>query len=88
MENRFNAEKNPLVFNFNFELTDEAESALYFIANLMYRDFTEREVKNVFSDPKLLAAEVADMLYDMAEDDSYKDAVITASFILLSQFSK
>ena len=89
MRNRFNAE-NPLVLNFDFTLTREAENAFYYLANLMYRDYTEDEVKDIFSDAKALADELSDMLSELVSDDSedFKNAVITVSCVLLKQFSK
>lgn len=89
MRNRFNAE-NPLALNFDFTLTREAENAFYYLANLMYNDYTEDEVMDIFSDTKLLAYDISDMLNELARDDSedFKNAVITVSCVLLRQFSK
>ena len=89
MRNRFNAE-NPLALNFDFTLTREAENAFYYLANLMYNDYTEDEVRDIFSDAKALADELSDMLSELVSDDSedFKNAVITVSCVLLRQFSK
>ena len=91
MRNRFNAEKNPLNFNFDFAITSEAESAFYYIANLMYNDYTEDEVQSIFSDPKSLAEDISDMLNEFTSDskkDEYENAVIAISCVLLTHFSK
>ena len=89
MRNRFNAE-NPLTLNFDFKITSEAKSAFYYLANLMYNDYTENEVKSIFSDPKQLANDISDMLNEFTNDDDkeYKNAVIAVSCVLLTYFSK
>lgn len=89
MKIRFNAE-NPLTLNFDVKMTDEAKSAFYYIANLMYNDYYEDEVKDIFSDPKILADDISDMLNEFTDDDAkeYKNAVIAISCVLLAHFSK
>lgn len=69
MKNRFNAAENPLTLNFDFTITSEAKSAFYFVANLMYDDYTDDEVQNIFSDPKSLANDISDMINKFTSDD-------------------
>ena len=89
MKIRFNAE-NPLTLKFDFEITNEAESAFYYIANLMYNDYYADEVQHIFSHPKLLAEDISDMINEFTVDDDkeYKKAVVAISCVLLKQFSK
>lgn len=87
MKNRFNAE-NPLDLNFDVKVTTAEQSALYFIANLMYDDYTEDEVQAIFSNPELLAEDIDCMIKNLAEDDDkdFKDAVIAVWTVLSKQF--
>ena len=89
MKNRFNAE-NPLVFNFNVKMTKAEQNAFYFIANLMYGDYTEDEVQDIFSNPKLLADDINRMIGNFAKDDDkdFKNAVIAVWCVLSKQFGK
>lgn len=89
MKNRFNAE-NPLALNFDFDITNEARNAFYYIANLMYDDYKENEVQDIFSDHKQLAEDISDMINEFTVDDDkdYKKAVVAISCVLLKQFSK
>lgn len=90
MRERFSAKENPLVFNFNYKLALEEEKDLYFIANLMYEDYTDDEVRKIFSNPKALSEDISDMIAEFLTDDltEYKKAVLTISYVLLLHFSR
>lgn len=87
MKNRFNAE-NPLDLNFDVKVTMAEQGALYFIANLMYEDYTEDEVQAIFSNPELLAEDIDCMIKNLEKDDDkdFKDAVIAVWTVLSKQF--
>lgn len=89
MRNRFNAE-NPLALNFDVKMTQAELGAFYIIANLMYDDYTEDEVQDIFSNPELLADDIDCMISNFEEDDDkdFKNAVITIFCVLSKQLGK
>lgn len=89
MKERFNAE-NPLALNFDVKMTKAELGAFYFIANQVYDDYTEDEVQDLFSNPKLLADDIDCMIGNFEKDDDkdFKDAVITVWSVLSKQFGK
>lgn len=91
MKIRFNPVSKPLYLNIiDATMTDRAKEAFYYIANLMYNDYTDDEVIDIFSEPKQLADDVSDMLNELADDDDkeYKKALAAVSCVLLKQLSK
>ena len=89
MKERFNAE-NPLALNLDVKMTTAEQNAFYLIANLMYDDYTEDEVQEIFSNPELLADDIDCMINNLAEDDDkdFKNAVITVLCVLSKQLGK
>ena len=89
MKNRFNAE-NPLALNFDVKMTKAELGAFYTIANLVYDDYTEDEVQELFSNPELLADDLGRMIDNFTEDDDkdFKNAVITVFCVLSKQLGK
>ena len=89
MKNRFNAE-NPLALNLDVKMTKAEQNAFYLIANLMYDDYTEDEVQELFSNPELLADDIDCMINNLAEDDDkdFKNTVITVLCVLSKQLGK
>ena len=89
MKERFNAE-NPLALNFDVKMTKAEQNAFYFIANLMYGDYTEDEVQKLFSNPELLVNDIDGMISNFEEDDDkdFKNAVIAVLCVLSKQLGK
>lgn len=89
MKERFNAE-NPLALNFDVKMTKAEQDAFYFIANLMYDDYTEDEVQDIFSNPKLLGDDIDCMIsnFEDGDDKDFKNAVITVLCVLSKQLGK
>ena len=89
---RFNPSTNilPIHFFIDFHITSEAENAFYFLANLLYDDYYDEEVKERFSSPKDLAEDISDMINELQDDDSkeYRKALEAVSCVLLTYFSK
>lgn len=86
MKERFNAE-NPLALNFDVKMTKAEQDAFYFIANLLYDEYTEDEVQKVFSNPELLADDI-ECMFDEDDDEDIKNAVIDVWCVLSKQFGK
>lgn len=91
MKNRFNPISKPLYLSIiDADMTQSAKDAFYYVANLMYDDYTNEEVIDIFSEPKQLANDISDMINKFTNDDDkeYKNAVIAISCVLLKHFSK
>ena len=91
MKNRFNpiTNKLPIDYFIDFTITPEAENAFYYLANLMYSDFTDDEVKAIFKSPKALADEVSQMLNESLDDTliEYRKSLQAVSCTLFKYFS-